>query len=101
LRAGRGERGNPESLQRHGVAEVERADFGLDLEMYTISRDDRREAQADAEFLELDGNRRAAAASLRDGNRKLTAREEAGFLAAFCDQVRLGEALEEDRKSVV
>ena len=35
------------------------------------------------------------ARALRDGNRELAAGEEAGFLAAFGHQVRLGQALEQ------
>ena len=38
---------------------------------------------------------RVAAARLGDGNRELAAGEEAGFLAAFGNQVRLGQALEQ------
>ena len=53
------------------------------------------EVQADAELLVLDGDRHAAAAALGDRNRELAAGEEAGFLAALGDQVRLGQALEQ------
>jgi hypothetical protein len=60
----------------------------------SIAVNDRREAQADAKFLERDGDG-VAAASLGDRNRELAAGEEARFLTAFRDQIRLGQTLEQ------
>ena len=56
---------------------------------------DWREVQADAELLVLNADGRAAAGALRDRNREFAAGQEAGFFAAFGDQVRFGKALEE------
>ena len=87
--------GNAEAVEHDGVGEVERADLRPHLEVHAVAVDDRREVQADAEFLVLDGDRHVAAAALRDRHRELAAGEEAGFLAALGDEVRLGEALEQ------
>src|SRR5690606_24665789 len=54
----------------------------------------RVEGQADAELLEDDGD---GVLVLRDGNRKLTAREEACCFARYRREVRLGE----DRHEIV
>ena len=86
------QRRNPEALERDAVGEVERADFGPDLEADHVAGDGRREVQPDAELLEHDGDR--ARDALDDRHRELAAGEEAGFLAVVGDQVRLGQALE-------
>src|SRR5579864_4989863 len=94
--AARRERRNLEAIQQDGVAEVERADFRPDLEVHAVAVDDRREVQADAEFLEhhSDGDG-AAGAWLRDGDWDLATGEEAGLFPALGYQVRLGETLEQ------
>src|SRR4029078_9648947 len=73
----------------------ERAHFRTHLQMNPIAVDHRSEIQPDAEFLELDSHRRSAGARLGDRNGKLAAGEEAGFLAALGNQIRLGQALEQ------
>ena len=87
----RRERRNPEAAQAHAVREVERADFGLDLQPDGVSRDRRREVQSDAEFLEQD--RHGAGRALHDRDREFAAGQEAGLLTVVGNQVRLGEAL--------
>ena len=52
LGAARAQRRNAEALERDAVGEVERADLGPDLQVHAVAVDDRREVQADAEFLE-------------------------------------------------
>ena len=94
FRAARAQRRNPEALQLDAVGEIERADLGTDLQVDAIAVDRRREVQPDAELLELDGDG-VAAAPLRHRNREFAAGEEARFLAALGDQVRLGQALEQ------
>ena len=42
LGAARRQRRNAEAVQHHGVGEVERADFGRDLEMHAVAVDDRQ-----------------------------------------------------------
>ena len=82
-------------LRTTRVAEVERADFRAHLQLHAIAVDDRREVEADAEFLELHGDRHVRARPLRDGHGKFAAGEEARLLAALRDEVRLGQALEQ------
>ena len=94
LGATRAERGDPESLEQDAVGEVERADLGSHLQVHAIAVNHRREVQPHAEFLVGDRDRQVGARSLRDRHRELAAGEEARFLAALGDQVRLGEALE-------
>ena len=58
LGAARRERRHAEALERDRVGEVERADFGLDLEVDQVAAEHgRREVQADAELLEHDRDR--------------------------------------------
>ena len=82
-------------LSDDGVGEVERADFGPHLEVHAVAVHRRREVQADAELLEHDADGHVGARPCAIGNRKLAAGEEARFLAAFGDEVRLGQALEQ------
>ena len=78
---------------RHAVVEVQRADFGPNLQANDVAGNRRREVQPDAELLEL---HRDLAGRARDKrHRELAARQEAGFLAVVGDQVRLGQALEQ------
>src|SRR5262249_1702660 len=95
LRAAGRERRDPEAVQNDRVSEVERADFRPHLQMNAVADDRRREVQADAELLEHDRDAQLVARALRDRQREFAAGEEAGFLAALGDEVRLGEALEE------
>ena len=87
----RRERRNPETTQADAVGEVERADFGLDLEPDRVAGDRRLEVQSDAELLELDGH--GACRALHDRHRELAAGQEARFLTVIGDQVRFREAL--------
>src|SRR4029453_378093 len=81
--------GNVESCNCEALAEVERRDFGSDLEIDDLSvDDDGSEQQADPELLELDRDR---VVLLGDRERKLAARDELGFLAALGNEVRLGQ----------
>ena len=58
LGAARRERRHAEALEHDGVGEVERAHFGLDLQVDQVAAEHgRREAQADAELLERDRHR--------------------------------------------
>src|SRR6185503_6382387 len=53
------------------------------------------EPEPNAVFLEHDGHADVGARSLRDRDWELATSQEARFLPAFRDQIRLGEALEQ------
>ena len=94
LRAARGKRRNREALDtdRAGVRKL--ADLGDDLEADEIALEHgRRKAEAHAELLEFDRDRRrvAAAVGLGHRDRKLAARQEIRALARDRGQVRLGQ----------
>ncbi len=92
--AARAQRRDPEAVQQDAVGEVERADLGTNLQVHAVAVNHRREVQPDAELLVRDRDRQVRAGALRDRHGKLAAGEEAGFLAALGDEVRLGQALE-------
>src|ERR1051326_7580406 len=90
---------NHESFEFHAVGEIDRRDFRLELETNVIFIDDGWfKVQTDAVFLELNCHSSSAAATaaatLNNGNRKLTAREEACGLSIHRDQVRLSQCTE-------
>ena len=95
LGAARRERRDAEALQDDGVGEVQRADLGPNLQVHAVADDRRREVQPDAELLELNGDRDVEPPEPCATGRELAAGEEARFLAALGNQVRLGEALEQ------
>ena len=59
-----------------------------------VSGDHRREAQANAEFAELDGDRAGIAAALQNRHREFAAHQEIGFLAVGGHQIRFGQDLQ-------
>ena len=96
LGAARAQGRNAEALQHDRVGEIKRADFRSHLETDAIaSGHRRREAQTDAELLEDHADGEIGAAALCHGNRELAASQEAGFLAAFGDEIRFGQALKQ------
>ena len=91
----RGERGNPESIQDDGVAEVERADLGPYFEVNAVAGHNRGEIQPDAKLLEHHRDGHGPARPLSDGYRELSAGQEARFLSTLGDEIRFGKGLEQ------
>ena len=88
-------RGHGESGNGQGIREIQRADFGRNLQVdVAVGRDHRGELQPHAEFLERNRHRSEAVARLHDRERELAAGEETGFLAVHRNQIRLGENLQ-------
>src|SRR4029077_3191057 len=60
-----------------------------------VRHDHRLEFELNPEFLELNSYRSEPLAGLHDGERKLAARQETGFLAVHGDEVWFGQDLEQ------
>src|SRR5580700_9652979 len=84
-----------EARNSQSVGKIESADFGGDDEVnIAVGHDHRGELEPDAKLLEGDGNGGESLSRLHNGEGKLAAGEEAGFLAVDGDEVGLGQDLE-------
>ena len=83
LRSTGGECGDGIAADLHGVGEVERADFGRDLQLDgAVGVDEGGELKLDAVLAELDGDGgESTCAALHDGEGELAAGEEVGLLS--------------------
>src|SRR5581483_6942646 len=92
----RAQGGNHKAGNGEGVGEIQRAYFGLYMQMnVAVGHDLGREFQLHAEFLELNGYAHESLPGLHHGERKFAAGQEACFLAIDCNQVRLSQNLQQ------
>ncbi len=92
--AGR-EGGNEEARDGHGVRDVDRGNLGLHVHLDgAVLGDHWIEGEPDTELAELNCDRARITAALQDRHRKLTANQEARFLAVGRNQIRFGHDLQ-------